>query len=440
MSLEIFNSDHTPSILKKPIEAIQVAILGGYQTRTQRLAFNLFLQHAHHVGMDIHQYKMPKQELLQLLDYNSRNLAHLKKTLTAMQTMRVEWDVLAVTEGRKKQDGRWNSLVMIQYVGFDRDNVYFEFDQRVKSYLFDPETYANLDLNIQKRLTLDVAFVLYEWAVRYRNVRRTRAMHWEQWRNVLFADPDHSVSMLEYKEFKRRKLLPAIRELNELTDLQVELVESKGGTRAVSDVQFVIKEKPRFAMIEEGDLVRREIDARLTEWGMSKTERRNIFQRYSMKDIETTTEYVANRLSANGKGGQIKDAARYFKVCISRGYALTALAQEPAAVESAVPAPQENPAEVIQQRFHEWRNSQAAQMFGEMEEALRLSHVETYNASCGMAFHVPLDPKGRSNRVMIPFFAWLAHRTWGEPAVNDVLEFALKTTTATATSKPTMRR
>lgn len=428
--LDLFVGDHTPSMLKKPIEAIQVAIVGGYHNRTQRLAFNLFLQHAHKAGMDIDQYQMPKTELVQLMEYNSRNIAHLKKTLVAMQELRMEWDVMANAEGRAKTAERWASIVMVRYVSFDANSVYFQFDSAVKPYLFDPDTYANLDLNIQKRLTLDTAFVLYEWVVRYRNVHRTRAMPWEQWRTVLYADPEHSDVMQEYKEFKRRKLLPAIRELNELSDLIIELVEIKGGTRAVRDLQFLIVEKPRFIANQEEGSRRDEIENKIKVFGLSRTERKNIFERYSLNDIEATCNYVLQRLNSPDQSKPIKDAARYFKTSLLKGYAKKQVvpAQNTLVTELAPVHGGETAGKAIQQKFHEERTTQAWQMFSEMDEADCTALITKYNAACAASLRVPKDAATRSNRIMIPFYAWLARDTWGDPSLEDAFAFASKFT------------
>lgn len=427
--LELFVGDHAPSFLKKPIEAIQVAIVGGYHSRTQRLAFNLFLQHAHKAGMEIDQYEMPKRELVQLMEYNSRNMGHLKKTLIAMQELRMELDVMATAEGREKAAERWASVIMVRSVGFDGDNVYFSFDKAVKPYLFDPDTYANLDLNIQKRLTLDTSFVLYEWMVRYRNVNRTRPMSWEQWRSVLYADKQHSATMEEYKEFKRRKLMPAIRELNELTDLNIELVEIKGGARMVRDLQFLIVDKPRFVGAPGEGARREELENRMKVFGLSRTERRNIFDRHEIDLIESTVSYVAQRLSGTDGAKPIKDPARYFKNAVARGYT-KGMTQFPAtaAYEATPDTSSDNAAKELERQYHEQRTTQAWKMFAEMSETEQLIHIAKHNSQCEPTMQVPQDPADRSNRIMVPFCSWLAKDTWGEPTLTEVLAYAIKAT------------
>jgi hypothetical protein len=345
-----------------------------------------------------------------------------------MQDIKVQWDVVANASPQAKDGEKWGSRVMVKYVGFDRDFVYFEYDDAIKPYLFDPETYANLDLNIQKRLTLDVAIVLYEWAVRYKNVRRTRVMHWEQWRDVLYADENHSSSMLVYKEFKRRKLIPAIQEVNDLTDLQVELVESRGGARAVQELQFLIREKPRF-LVNEEELPQAEIDRAMEDWGLSKIERRNILQRYPAADIQANIETVRKRIT-KPNAQPIIDVRRYFKVSMERGYYQeqrdTAKPAASALPSTAPQTEQVDPAREVEMRFHQQRNSQAAAMLQEMDESDRLPLLEEYNGESEKMYQVPLDPKGRSNRVMIPFYAWLAARTWGNPSSTELISFALK--------------
>ena len=40
---------------------------------------------------------------------------------------------------------------------------------------------------------------------------------------------------------------------------------------------------------------------------------------------------------------------------------------------------------------------------------------------------VPQDNEKRTSRYMVPLFAWLAKKHWGEPTPQDLFQFALQT-------------
>ena len=91
--------DQQPEILKKPVQAIHMAITGGIQSKTQRLAFNAMLkhaleEHARNPGLETETYSISREELMRIIGYSSPNRKHLKEALTQMQKLTVQWDFL----------------------------------------------------------------------------------------------------------------------------------------------------------------------------------------------------------------------------------------------------------------------------------------------------------------------------------------------------------
>lgn len=149
MDLALFDSQ-TPEILKKPVQAIHMAITGGVQNKTQRLAFNAMLKNAHdfqqrNPDKNVDTYEISRVELMQLIGYTSPNRKHLKEALLKMMDFRVEWDIL-----RQDEDSQWASCVLMPFVSFDRDKVYYGYAPQIKGLLFDPQTYSRIDLRIQR--------------------------------------------------------------------------------------------------------------------------------------------------------------------------------------------------------------------------------------------------------------------------------------------------
>jgi len=101
--------------------------------------------------------------------------------------------------------------------------------------LFQSKIYSNLDLVIQENLKLDASRKLYDWLNRYRTnpSRLSNKDEWIMWKKIIHGNIDETSYTREYKIFKRDKLKPAINEINEISDLIVELIEDRDGTRSV---------------------------------------------------------------------------------------------------------------------------------------------------------------------------------------------------------------
>lgn len=61
----------------------------------------------------------------------------------------------------------------------------------------------------------------------------TNELVWGDWRWVIYGEVSETSVLNEYKLFWREKLNPAIKEINERSDLTIGLIENKDGGRSV---------------------------------------------------------------------------------------------------------------------------------------------------------------------------------------------------------------
>lgn len=414
--------DTKPEILKKPVQAVHMAITGGVQNKTQRLAFNAMLKNAHNwhaknpdQSRDV--YEISRSELMSMIDYTSPNRKHLKDALRQMQKMTVEWDLL-------KQDGQsvWQSTVLLPEIGFDRETIYYSYSPGIKPMLFDPTTWARLDLRIQRSFRLDAAAALYEWCNRFRNnpSKRTNEMSWEEWRWVIYGAIDETSILKEYKIFKREKLKPALLEINAISDLEVEMLEIKEGGRRIKNLQFIVTEKKHFHLIDADDSISKEWDAKLKEMKIPSKDRLRVLSNYKLDVIEAHYRYTMTRVARPGQE-KIANVGRYFLNALHNGYANDLVIDEP------VPVPELDPLKTLQQAYSADRNKEASTMFAEMDDAEKEALLAEYNAVQTDAItKVPETRSKRSARLMIPFYSWLAIRTWSAPTTEDLLKYGLE--------------
>jgi plasmid replication initiation protein len=416
--------EQQPEILKKPVQAIHMAITGGIQNKTQRLAFNAMLkhaleEHAKNPTVNVDTYSISRVELMRIIDYTSPNRKHLKDALTQMQKLTVQWDFL-----QQDGDAMWASCVLLPFVGFDRDRVFYSYAPQIKPMLFDSKIYARLDLRIQRTFKLDSAAALYEWVNRFRTnpSKLTNEMVWEDWRWVIYGEVSETSVLKEYKLFKREKLKPAIKEINEKSDLTIELIENKDGGRSVKTLQFKVEEKAIFRLEAPADSEEKaEWETRLEDMGIGVRDRKKIMNAYSIAVLDATWRFTMTRVADKSQPA-IKNVGAYMKRALEGKYA-------PAAIEAAPATPVQDLESMrdIQTNFTQHRNAEAEAMLREMPAEDREAVIAEYNAlQATSATRIPEEIDKRIARFMVPLYLWLAKKHWGEPTPQDIFQFAIE--------------
>ena len=424
--------DSRPEILKKPVQAIHMAITGGVQNKTQRLAWNAMLKNAHNwhannPGKNTDIYEIPRTLLMEMIDYRSPNRKHLKDTLTQMQDLKVAWDLL-------KQDGDslWTSTVLLPTVAFDKDKIYYSYAPVIKPMLLDTTTFARLDLRIQRSFRLDASAALYEWCNRFRNnpSKRTNIMTWEEWRWCIYGSIEENSILKEYKIFKKNKLKPAIEEINTISDLEIELIELREGGRRIKNLQFIVRERHLFEASDETDIAKQEWEEKLKDLGLSAKDRTKVLATYKLEVIEAHYRYTMSRVS-DANREKIKNVGKYFLHALEQGYANDQVKTE---------TPQDATGDIlkeVREALMTNRSKEAAGMFKEMGASEQEELIAEYNNQENeKALQIPSAASKRVTRIMAPFYSWLSRKTWGEPSAQDLIEFAIKTGKISLTGKP----
>lgn len=415
-SMILYNSN--PDVINKPVQAIFRAV-NSTLNKHQRIAFDSLLKNAHDLHAKnpkqrIDLYSMPRSELLKDIGYQSRNTKYLRDLLKAMTTMQVEWDIL-------KSDGdmAWASCTPMPIVSFDRNNVYYGYVEAIKPALMQSRIFAKKDLSILRRLDNGVSCGLYDHVNRYRDnpSKKTKNKHWKEWRADIYGPVKEGSYLDEYKEFKREKLAPAIEDINENSDLTITLIEERDSDSRITNLQFKVEVKPMFVLPPEEQEENEEWDEKLEELGLSDRERRKILKTYDSATIEAHYEYTIRRMEAKNQP-PMRLPGKYFKVAIEGGFAKDTLKS----VKGVDPAVLKE----IEETFKASRSKEAAAMFGEMDTDSQESEIEAFNKEQTLAeLKIPAAEGKRTKRIMAPFYAWLARKTWGEGSAHEILEFAL---------------
>lgn len=432
-SLSLFGGQQPTDIFRKPVQASQMIIQNDVMTGQQLLAWNILVKNAKEQKdlwdkdpnklRDMSRtYKIGRRELMERMDYKSTNRKPFKEALIKMQGLKATWDVLGVDN-----ENKWASCVLLPFVQVDDDFVTYAFVNQIEPMLFESAIYSKLDLVIQRMLKLDSSKKLYDWLNRY----RTNPSHlsnkdtWLFWKNILQGAVDENTYNKEYKIFKRDKLKPAIKEINEISDLIIELIEDKDGTRGVKFLQFKVKEKPRFESETEekkaSKAVKIDINKEFAKLKVSAYIKKKLLATYTEPLIIANINYMLELLKTKD---DIKNQGAYLSAACQANYAKFDPRSEVKMEEKVDSVTQ---SKIILDAIHRDRNLEAEKMFNEMLHEEQIKAINEYNDSVSLSEEIiPEDPTKRGNRHLKPFYSWLAKQTWGDPSPEEIIRYALR--------------
>src|SRR6266436_6883221 len=214
-------------------------------TLLQRKTWNALLWNAYEElpTKDIHSISV--QEIARLIVYDSNDEAYLKEATLAMMHCIVEWDVL-------DKDGSeiWGAAVLLASVQIKRGICSYGFAPHLRQKLYNPDMFARLDLDMQKRFKSKHSLALWELCIDYLGAKRDYGeTPWipldDFYRLMGMAEGQYSL----YKLFSQRVLSPAIAEINRVSDFRVS-VEYQRQRRKVTALKFKIR---RVALLPEAD-------------------------------------------------------------------------------------------------------------------------------------------------------------------------------------------
>ena len=230
--------------LKKHSSAVQVQ---NNITLLQRKTWNALLWHAYDdlPTKDIHQISV--QQIMRLAGYDSKDEAYLKEATRAMLHCRVEWDVLG-----KSGSNVWGAAVLLASVEIENGICSYGFAPHLRQKLYNPDMFARLDLDMQRRFDSKHALALWELCTDYLGAKRdqgeTRWMTLEEFRTLLGIARD------EYTRFNNltlRVINPAMAEINSVSDFRVTVEYQRQGRKVIA-LKFKMR---RVVMLPEAGAV-----------------------------------------------------------------------------------------------------------------------------------------------------------------------------------------
>lgn len=433
-SVTVATSDQ-PELLasefRKANDAIGFRVVEGKFSLLSRRIYNAFIFRAQEVGKtgveapaDVpgfeDYYWIRMADLCANTEYTSRDYEFFKEHAEALQNIKVE----ATSDKMWASERLLAGLTIFNTSGLRNKGgtvfIGFAFPPQVREKVLKPDTYTKLSLYYQAVLRSAHSLALYEVCRRYATSpsHLTNRDSWQEWYHVLSGNSIKDVVLPEYKYFKRDMILKALAEINSVTDIDVELIETKKG-RKVEDIQFRVQLKAQASLLETGAaiVIDSSVIERMLRLGISEADAKEYYSNNEEKILLATIDFVEKRIK---KGPNVDAPAGYFRTALQKGFATTA------PVAQALDKPKSNarPRKGFRERFIAARNQEALRYYTELSSQEQAALYTEFSADADRSIRPHLKKGLNSPVVSAAFSGWLAIRTWGEVTDAAVLDFA----------------
>lgn len=309
-------------------------------TLLQRRAWNVLLANAYDELPDEEEHRIRVKDLMEILEFDSKNEYYIKESLKALTTCAMEWNVL-----EKDGEHEWGVTTLLAQAKIRRGVCTYAYSPELRRRLYNPRMYARISLTMQNKFDSKHAQALWELCVDYldesRNAGETPFIPLSIYRKMMGLSDD---MYPEFKKLNKWVIKDPVDEINRVTDFRVT-PETRRESRKVSAVKFKARRMlalpgqdnrtlPLFADLEDMPQVVRE----LKEAGLSASEAWKIFQEGAQcvkteprPAPEAFEEYIREKihlLKRRQASGKIDSATGFLLQAIRRNYANPEYAEE----------------------------------------------------------------------------------------------------------------
>ena len=310
--------------LRKPHEMIVMLPRSGRITLTGRRLYNAMLHVAQTqmVGMDEMPtadflFTAPLLNLLRSTGSSGEDRTAAKRYLREMRGLEVDWESTAAGDGIK-----WKGFSMLSEVSIELKNgenwVSWSYPPTLMAALREPTRWARFDLEILGKLGTYASLALYEICARYRDnpsgLTSRKPVTW--WADALSNTPAGG-ERREWRKFKSERLKQAITEINNETDLEIELVEHKQG-RTIEEAQFTVRRKRNLTKTPKNQSVDLDIVRRATNLAIREIKLDGLLQEFGDEAVRQCLAHVEQRI-ANRRLRPIENTYSYLRTLLRNG-------------------------------------------------------------------------------------------------------------------------
>ncbi|MGR3541171.1 MAG: RepB family plasmid replication initiator protein [Hasllibacter sp.] len=292
-----------PSV-KKHVGAVHVA---GKLTFLQRKLSNVLLTNAYDALKTRGTHSIDARTLMMMVGYNSNDVAGLKAALKGLVETSVEWDLLSA-DGAKE----WGVSSLLAQAKLKGGVCEYAYAPALAEKLSDPDVFALINLDIQRRFASGHALALYENCYRFVRVRSTGWWPLGTFRKLMGVGD--SAYYETFKHLNAKIIKPAVAEVNRTSNIHLTPELMKKG-RAVTEIRFLIAENRQATALDlDGDdLAAGRVLARLKGQGIAERLAMGWIGELGAEEVGRRLDYVAGREG-------VRSPAAYLTAAMARGF------------------------------------------------------------------------------------------------------------------------
>ena len=187
------------------------------------------------------QYDVELNYFKWLMRYDSRNLKHLRGIAEEAQDAKIQITDTPL-DREPNEDDLWVSVQLMGMVGFHRGRIRFDVHPRLVPQIRDPRKSHWLSLRISTAFTRSLSRAIYDQVLPSVPNGRTEWIRLEEMRSW---PGKMGANAAIFKYFKRDWLEPAVREINEVSDIELtyETKTESITSKRIDRIRFLLKRK-----------------------------------------------------------------------------------------------------------------------------------------------------------------------------------------------------
>ncbi len=280
-------------------------------TMTQRKLANVMLRNAlNTIGLD-KEHQIPMRDILEALDWDSSQKAPetLRESLRDLARIQIQWNIL----GRDNKN-KWTTSALLAHVSIKDGYVYYSYSLALRELFQNPNIYARLNLDVQRKFKNKHAVILWELICGDLSSKKENKIYteWLTYEKVLELTDLYTNNYLKrYSSFKERVLDSAIAEINENSDIMVAYEEKKVN-RKITHLRFW-GEKKQGANTEEPEHIKQ-----MRKIGFGEKKIKEITKRYPQEDIVRALDFLIHFIKTTKE--PVKNPVALFDKALVEGW------------------------------------------------------------------------------------------------------------------------
>jgi plasmid replication initiation protein len=257
-----------------------------------------------------------------LMRYDSYNYKHLRAVVSEAQKALIQ--VSTAPQGSTSPENeKWISVQLLGIVGIDKGRITFEVPQPLIRHIKDPEKSHWLSLRITSAFTLTYARAIYDHVIAYLTDGVTDWFEIELVRNW---PGKAGSSATVFKYFKRDSLEPAVRQINEVSDIELsyETRTESPKSKKIDRIRFRLSRKEGADTVRASLIGLKETYTTLkSEFGFTEKQFNLISQNRAIWSDERIVDAIEYTRTKIDDAKVIKSPAGYLMKAITEGYKLS---------------------------------------------------------------------------------------------------------------------